>query len=146
MYGINAEPYINDYETKAQLSVNNDTMEDVRGVVHWALRDTRGNVLKEDNVEVTVPAMSVATLDEMDFNKTDTDNTYLSFEFLMNGNVISEGTALFTAPKYFNYVDPNLRCDIHGDELTVYADAYAAYVEIDSPDCDFVLGDNYFEA
>lgn len=145
MYGINAEPYINDYETKAQLSVNNDTMSEVVGVIHWALRDTRGNVIKEDYVEVTVPSMSVVTLDEMDFNKTDTDNTYLSFEFLMDGNVISEGTALFTAPKYFNYADPKLRCEIRGDELTVYADAYAAYVEIDSPECDFVLSDNYFD-
>ena len=145
MYGINAEPYINDYETKAQLSVNNDTMSDITGTVHWALRDTLGNIVKEDNVEVTIPAMSLVTLDEMDFNKTDTDNTYLSFEFLMNGETVSAGTALFTAPKYFNYADPHLTCEIHGDEITVYADTYAAYVEIDSPDSDFILSDNYFD-
>ena len=33
----------------------------------------------------------------------------------------------------------------NGDEITVYADAYAKYVEIDSPDSDFVLSDNYFD-
>ena len=38
-----------------------------------------------------------------------------------------------------------LRCEIKGDEITVYADAYAQYVEIDSPDCDFVPSDNYFD-
>ena len=52
---------------------------------------------------------------------------------------------LFTVPKYFGFQDPNLRCEISGDELTVYADAYAQYVEIDSPDCDFILSDNYFD-
>lgn len=145
MYGINAEPYINDYETKAQLSVNNDTLSDIQGRIHWALRDTFANIIKEGNVDVIVPAMSVITLNEMDFNKTDTDNTYLSFEFLINENVISGGTALFTAPKYFNYKDPHLRYEISGNEVTVFADSYAAYVEIDSPDSDFVLSDNYFD-
>ena len=145
MYGINAEPYINDYETKAPLSVNNDTLSDIQGRIHWALRDTFANIIKEGNVDVIVPAMSVITLNEMDFNKTDTDNTYLSFEFLINENVISGGTALFTAPKYFNYKDPHLRYEISGNEVTVFADSYAAYVEIDSPDSDFVLSDNYFD-
>ena len=35
--------------------------------------------------------------------------------------------------------------ELNGDEITVYADSYAQYVEIDSPDSDFVLSDNYFD-
>ena len=81
----------------------------------------------------------------MDFCKTDVDNTYMSFAFVVDGEVVSEGTVLFTVPKYFRFQNPNLRCEIKGDELTVYADSYAQYVEIDSPDCDFVLSDNYFD-
>ena len=41
--------------------------------------------------------------------------------------------------------DPHLRCEVRGDEITVYADCYAKSVEIDSPDSDFVLSDNYFD-
>lgn len=145
MPSINAEPYEFDYQTKAKLSVHNDTMTAIRGTVQWELRNHLGEVLQNGEKEIEAPAMSVLTLDEMDFEKTDVDHTYLSFAFLMDGEVVSEGTALFTVPKYFDFLDPELRYEIDGDELTVYAKTYAKAVEIDSPDSDFVLSDNYFD-
>lgn len=134
-----------DYETKAQLCVTNDTLEPVNGTVFWALRDSSGTILRKGQTEITVPALSVVRLEEMDFNKTDVDNTYISYALMVNGYMISEGTALFTAPKYFRFPDPKLRYEINGDEITVYADTYAKYVEVDSPDSDFILSDNYFD-
>ena len=134
-----------DYETKAQLCVTNDTLEPVNGTVFWALRDSSGTILRKGQTEITVPALSVVWLEEMDFNKTDVDNTYISYALMVNGYMISEGTALFTAPKYFRFPDPKLRYEINGDEITVYADTYAKYVEVDSPDSDFILSDNYFD-
>ena len=133
------------YETKAQLCVTNESRSNVTGKAVWALRDNTGKVLKEGKTAMTVPALSSVWLEEMDFCKTDVDNNYLSFAFVVDGQAVSEGTVLFTVPKYFRFQNPNLRCEIKGDELTVYADSYAQYVEIDSPDCDFVLSDNYFD-
>ena len=64
----------------------------------------------------------------------------------MSGDkTVSDGTALFTAPKHFVFEDPLLSYMINGDEITVTAQKYARYVEIDSPDSDFVLSDNYFD-
>lgn len=134
-----------EYETKAQLCVTNETLQAVSGDVIWALRDSTGNILKEEKETITVPALSSVWLEEMDFCKTDVDNHYLSFAFVIDGQNISEGTALFTVPKYFRYQNPELRYEIHGDEITIFASAYASYVEIDSPDSDFVLSDNYFD-
>ncbi|MBO5048805.1 MAG: glycoside hydrolase family 2 protein [Oscillospiraceae bacterium] len=134
-----------EYKTMAQLCVTNETRSDVTGEAVWALRDSTGKVLKEGKTAMTVPALSAHWLEEMDFCKTDVDNTYMSFAFLVDGVSVSEGTVLFTVPKYFRFRDPNLRCEVRGDEITVYADSYAQYVEIDSPDSDFVLSDNYFD-
>ena len=145
MPSINAEPYEFDYETKAQLSVHNDTLAEIHGTVKWALRDRIGSIIKNGENDVTVAPMSVLTLEEMDFCKTDTDNTYLSFELETDGTTVSEGSVLFTAPKYFDYEDPQLTYEINGDDLTVHAKAYASYVEIDSPDSDLILSDNYFD-
>lgn len=142
---VTLEPKLHDYETKAQLCVTNETHDLIVGTVSWALRDNSGNVLKEGNEEITVPAFTAVWLDEMDFDKTDVDNTYLSYEFIVYGNCVSGGTVLFTAPKYFHFVDPKLRYERNGDEITVYAEAYAKSVEIDSPDSDFILSDNYFD-
>ena len=63
----------------------------------------------------------------------------------MNGQAVSGGTALFTAPKHYLFADPKLTWSRSGDEITVYAQAYAQAVEIDSPDSDFILSDNYFD-
>lgn len=142
---VTLEPALHDYETKAQLCVTNETLQDMTGTVVWALRDVRGAVIKEGKQEVSVPALTSVWLSEMNFYKTDVDHTYLSYELQRNGEVLSEGTVLFTAPKYFGFLDPELRYEIKGDEITVFANAYAKYVEIDSPDSDFVLSDNYFD-
>ena len=134
-----------DYSTQAKLNVTNETLNDVTGIVNWQMRTANGNILQSGNQKITVPSLSSVWLENMDFNKTDVENNYLSFNFEINGEIVSGGTVLFTAPKHFNFVNPNLRCEVNGDEITVFADAYAKSVEIDSPDSDFILSDNYFD-
>ena len=141
---VNMERVV-DYETKAQLSVHNDTLQTVTATVVWELRDTSNRILQSGEVPVTVSPMSVETLPEMDFHKCDVNNTYLSYRLVCGQEICSENTVLFTAPKYFCFKDPNLCCEVNGNEITVYADGYAKSVEIDSPDSDFVLSDNYFD-
>jgi len=134
-----------DYSTEARIVVANETTSDISGIVNWELRTADSKILQTGSENITVPALNTAWLDNIDFNKTDVENNYLSFSFVVDGSVVSEGTVLFTVPKHFNFVDPKLRYEINGDEITVFADAYAKYVEIDSPDSDFILSDNYFD-
>lgn len=133
------------YETKAQLTITNDTMQEFTGTVYWELRNTLGKILQQGTESVTVGAFSVLTLPEMDFCKTDVNHNYLSYRLVSNEEVVSEGSVLFTAPKYFQFENPLLRYEIKGDEITIYSDCYAKSVEIDSPDSDFILSDNYFD-
>ena len=133
-----------DYETKATLCVANETTSDVTGVVRWELRNSSAQTIESGSEQVTIPALTSKWLNEMDFNKTDVENNYLSYSFEVSGAVVSSGSVLFTAPKHFNFKNPNLRYEINGDEITVFADAYARFVEIDSMSSDFVLSDNYF--
>lgn len=134
-----------DYSTQARLCVTNETTNEIKGVVNWELRSADAKILQSGKQDLTVPALSSVWLDNMDFNKTDVENNYLSFSFVADGVSVSQGTVLFTVPKHYNFVNPNLRYEINGDEITVYADAYAKSVEIDSPDSDFILSDNYFD-
>ncbi|MBQ8868467.1 MAG: glycoside hydrolase family 2 protein [Oscillospiraceae bacterium] len=133
------------YQTKAELSVTNDTANTISGDVLWELRNSKGDILEKGSTSVTVKPFSVLTLDELDFNKTDVNNNYFSYRLICNERVISEGSVLFTAPKYFQFQDPHLRYEQCGDTITIYSDCYAKSVEIDSPNSDFVLSDNYFD-
>jgi len=133
------------FETKATLCITNDSLEEINATVCWALRHCDGSIIKEGQEEIKVAPLSVLWLQEMDFEKTDVEHHYLSYELLIDEKTQSCGTALFTAPKHFEFQDPHLRYEIEGDTITIYADAYARSVEIDSPDSDFILSDNYFD-
>lgn len=136
---------IYDYETKARLTVTNDTLNRVTGVVRSYLRNSRGEILESFTDELCVEPLSVVNFEERNFNKCDVENIYYSYELEADGSIISEGTVLFTAPKHFNFLDPNITARIEGDEIVVTADAYAKSVEIYSPDSDFILSDNFFD-
>ena len=139
------EPWHFDYETKATLSVTNDTLEAVEGQVVATLRNSRSEILSTATYPVRIEPFSVLHLDEVDFNKTDVKNNYYSFELVVDGEVLSAGTVLFTAPKHFDFIDPELEVYLDGDEIVVKSAAYAKSVEIYSPDSDFILSDNFFD-
>ena len=133
------------YETKAQIFVNNDTLQDVEGVVEWRLCNSAGEVLQSGRESLKVKALSYAALEEMDFHKTDVRNNYLSFDYKVNGAVVSFGTVLFTKPKHFRFIDPKIEVEVNGDELTVTSSAYAKYVFISNKNDDLILSDNFFD-
>ena len=139
------EPGYYDYETKATLSITNDTLEAVDGIVTATLRNNLGTPLAKAVYSVSVEPHSVLHFDEIDFGKTDVRKNYYSFELNVDGETVSEGTVLFTAPKHFDFIDPELEVYLEGDEVVVKAKAFAKSIEIYSPDSDFILSDNFFD-
>lgn len=133
------------YETKAELYVNNDTLNDVEGIVEWQLNSVDGTVIQSGEQTLKVKALTVANLEEIDFHKTDVRTSYLYFAFKVGGKVVSSGTVIFTKPKHFDFIDPQLNVSVKGDEITVKSNAYAKYVEISDETGDLKLSDNYFD-
>jgi len=133
------------YETKAKIFVNNDTLKTVKGRVDWKLFTVNGEQLEAGSEELTVEALSYASLKEIDFNKTDVRNNYLWFAFTVDGEEISSGTVIFTKPKHFNFVDPKVKVEVAGDTVTVSSSAYAKYVFIYNENDDLILSNNFFD-
>lgn len=142
--GVNAEASLHPIKTKAQVAVTNDTIFDIHGKVVVCLRNATGQVIDKYEEDVVVPKLSAMQLKEIDYRATDFFNNFVSYELIVDNKVVSSGTSLFTNPKFYKFRDPNLRYEIKGDEITVYADNYAKFVEILS-DEDIVLSDNYFD-
>ena len=129
----------------AQLSVTNESMERVYGVVNWALRKASGEVVKQGSMPVVAEPLASVWLDKLDFSDCDELNDYFSYELLVKDKVVSGGTSLFTAPKHFNFEDPELALVREGDTLTVKAKYFARFVEIEGVDGDVKLTDNFFD-
>jgi len=129
----------------ARLNVANETWDEVRGTVRWSLRDAHSRILQEGREEIVVPAFSSAWLEKLDFSDTEYLDNHFSYALDVGGETVSSGSVLFTAPKHYHFADPELTWRIEGDEIVVTAKNFARSVEIDSPDSDLVLSDNYFD-
>lgn len=135
-----------EFEKSVRLNVANETRKEQRVQVSWALRNAKAEIIYDGGTkELEVPALSSIWLDKVLLPKADIFSEYVSYELRQEGKVISEGTVIFSYPKYFRYEDPNLSYRIEGEEIVVSADAYAKSVEIQNAAEDLVLSDNYFD-
>lgn len=132
-------------EKSAHLCVANESMDEVKGTAYWSLRDASGKVLQQGSFEVAAAPLTSVWLEKLDFSDCDELNNYFSYELVVNGKVVSGGTCLFTAPKHFGFMDPELSLVRNGDELTVKAKHFARFVEIEGMDGDVRLSDNFFD-
>lgn len=147
---LSQNPKINEYhpaplEKSFRLNVCNETLRDVTGEVVWALRTPDGEIVRQNQQTLTIPAMSAKWLDKVDCADASLTGHYVSFAFVVDDVALSEGTCIFCAPKHFEYVDPRLTVETRGDTLVVTSHAYAKQVWLESEDADLLLDDNAFD-
>lgn len=132
-------------EKSARLHVANETMQAVSGIVEWELCKPDSSVIESGNESVTIPALDGVWLPKMHFEQYDEREIHLNYRFVVNGEVVSENSCLFTPPKHYYFIDPKLTLEREGNVLTVKAVAYAKNVEIEGIDGDCRLSDNFFD-
>ncbi len=138
-----AEP--EEIEKSIRLCVTNESFEEVKGSVHWELRDAYGKVLRSGSEDVCVEPLSAYRLAKVVLTEVDELKHYVSYGFVVDGEEISSGTCLFTAPKHYDFADPKLELRREGDKLIVKAEHFARFVEIEGVDGDVKLSDNFFD-
>ena len=134
-----------DFPKSIRLCVSNESRKDETITVTWQIRDASAKVLREQEEVVKVPALTSIWLEKVELPDIDIYNEYVSFQAKKEETTVSEGTVIFSYPKYFRYEDPKLRADVEGNRITVYADKYAKSVEILNDNEDLILSDNYFD-
>lgn len=147
---LSQNPKINEYhpaplEKSFRLNVCNETLRDVTGEVVWALRTPDGAIVRQNQQTLTIPAMSAKWLDKVDCADASLTGHYVSFAFVVDDVAVSEGTCIFCAPKHFEFTDPQLTAETHGDTIIVTSHAYAKQVWLESEDADLLLDDNAFD-
>ena len=141
---INAQKGTYKEECSYKLCVTNDTRSEISGLVAATVRDAQGNVLASSERCVKVPARSVLWLEEQPFD-FDSHTAHLQYTFEVNGQIVSEGCALFAPPKHYALQDPALTVYREGNEMIVTSAAFAKGVFIEGLDGDVILSDNSFD-
>ena len=147
---LSQNPKINEYhpaplEKSFRLNVCNETLRDVTGEVVWALRTPDGEIVRQNQQTLTIPAMSAKWLDKVNCADASLTGHYVSFAFVVDDKTVSEGTCIFCAPKHFEFTDPQLTVEKRGDTIIVTSHAYAKQVWLESEDADLLLDDNAFD-
>ena len=141
---VNARPY--EMEKSIRLHVANETLQEQKVLVRWSLRDSQSRIVGEEKErEVCVKPLSGVWLEKEEYPQADLQEHHVFYSCLQNGEVISEGSVLFSMPKFYQYANPNLTVEREGDELLVRAEKYAGSVELLNENEDWVLSDNYFD-
>ncbi|WP_026515900.1 beta-mannosidase [Butyrivibrio sp. MC2021] len=130
-----------------KIYVSNETMQNRDVIAVWQLRNSKAEILRQENSLLTVEALTSEFVQEEVFDDIDIHENYVSFALIDHDTdeLLSEGTVLFCPPKHFNFADPGLTFTVNGDEITVSSSAYAKSVEIRNENDDLLLSDNYFD-
>ncbi len=139
----NAEPY--EVKKSIQLNVANESLKDEELTVRWELRDAKADIVRCGEESIAVHAQTSVWLKREAMQDASLYDNYVSYSCLRGNETVSSGTVLFTAPKQFRFVDPELCVYADGDEIVVKANAYARSVEILNEDDTMLLDDNYFD-
>lgn len=134
-----------DFPKSIRLNVANEGMKDETITVKWQVRDAAANILRAEETTIEVPALTSVWLEKVELPDIDIYNEYVSYQAFKEGVVVSEGTVIFSYPKYFRYEDPQLQATVEGNRITVSASKYAKSVEILNDNEDLILSDNYFD-
>ena len=134
-----------EFPKSIHLCVANESMQDERIVVKWQVRNSAATILRSEEEEILVPALTSVWLEKVALPEIDLYNEYVSYQAVKGERVVSEGTVIFSYPKYFRYENPDLKAVVVGNRITVSAGAYAKSVEILNDEEDLILSDNYFD-
>lgn len=159
----NARPY--EVEKSIHLNISNETRQEQTLLVRYSLRDAASNIIGEEKEKcLTVPALSSVWLEKEELPQADLYKHHVCYSCVQKAaeasaagaasaeenavcgeRIISEGSVLFSMPKFYQYENPHLQFRIEGDEIIVTAKAYAANVELLNEQEDWILSDNYFD-
>ncbi|MCR4719525.1 MAG: glycoside hydrolase family 2 protein [Firmicutes bacterium] len=139
--------------TKVSLWLCNETLDTVCGKVVWRLIKGNEELLSGEIFTEIKPLSSAKTYDFDFLEQLATDDelrsTVLEYRFIVESNVISEGTQCFVKYKHFTFLNPNIKTKVFEEDgklnITVSVDNFAKFVRLDLSETDCVFSDNYFD-
>ncbi|RXZ79532.1 glycoside hydrolase family 2 protein [Paenibacillaceae bacterium] len=140
--------------TAVALHVTNETLNQVEGQLSWRLMNHRSEIIQSGERAVAIDDLSTQEVVSLDFaaelnTKQKLRQSYLEFDFVVDGQSVSGGTVQFVKAKHFDYVNPNITSRISetADSFIVELEsqAFAKFVELDLQVADALWSDNIFD-
>ena len=144
---------LRDEGSDVEIHVTNDSLSTIEARIEWKLRNNKSEILAQGNVQTEVNNLTAKQCERLSLDKYITEenkrNLYLECTLYVNGEQTSVSTLMFTKPKHFNFIDPELTFNVIDKidtfEITISSQAFAKYIEIDLKAADCKFSDNFFD-
>ncbi|HZH59533.1 MAG TPA: glycoside hydrolase family 2 protein [Metabacillus sp.] len=136
-----------------EIHLTNDTLSAIDAHIEWTLRKNTSEILVQGTLQSKVKNLSAKQCEKLLLGEYLTEdnkrNTYLECKLYINGEQMTVTTMLFTKPKHFNFLDPELTYHVSETtntfEINISSQAFAKYIELDLETADCKFTDNYFD-
>lgn len=139
--------------TDVEIHVTNDSLANVKARIEWKLRTNTSEVIQEGTVTPEIESLTAKQCESLSFGDILTGenkrNTYLECTLFIDDEQKSVTTMLFTKPKHFDFLNPELSLSVTESNdtytITVDSNVFAKYVELELTSADCKFSDNYFD-
>lgn len=144
-------------ENVVEAHAQNETLQDNKVKAVLRLKNMNLEVLREEQIETTVPKLSAMKLFEKDYteilqelekNKIQTDSVFVEYMITYEDGSTQIEVETFRPYKHLQLPEAKIQVEVieieGGYEITLSSKQFANYIELDFDDADAVFSDNYF--
>ncbi|WP_411334722.1 beta-mannosidase [Metabacillus indicus] len=136
-----------------EIHVTNDSLSKINARIEWKLRINNSKILAQGSVQTEVDHLFAKQCEKLSLgeflSEENKRKTYLECTLFVNGEQTTVTTLMFTKPKHFIFLNPELTYDVSertdAYEINVSSQAFAKFVEVDLKTADCKFSDNYFD-
>ena len=132
--------------------ISNERRQSFVGTLDYRIIDKNNRVLYTESAPCEIDRSSSKHLFSRDLSASVIGREreiYLEYVLRDPTGIHSRDVLFFVQPKRFDFVDPDIRAEVMGSDrrfsVTVSASAFASAVELEFPESDVVLSDNYLD-
>lgn len=141
------------YKYSIVLNVSNETFNKFNGIIKYKIIGNSSEVIFEGKAEAAAGRLGSKDIITLEIQKYiegfERERVFIFSLEDDDGNIISEDSLLFTKPKHFKFLNPNIKVEVIEEKdkfaLEITAENYAKGVCIDFEGFDCILSDNYFD-
>ncbi len=144
---------VEDSGTNMRINISNETINDFKGIVKWAVKDTDFNIITQGESSADTKSLTAKYIGDINVadwvrGEAKYSRFFVAELYDETGNFVSKQIILICKPKHFEYKNTKVKTEVKSEngKTVIYlsADSFVHNLEISFEKLDTVLSDNFF--
>ncbi len=144
---------VEDSGTNMRINISNETINDFKGIVKWAVKDTDFNIITQGESSADTKSLTAKYIGDINVadwvrGEAKYSRFFVAELYDETGNFVSKQIILICKPKHFEYKNTKVKTEVKSENgktiIYLSADSFIHNIEISFENIDTVLSDNFF--